>query len=246
MKIIIVEDEFITALDLKEILIELGHEVVGIASNYSDAIYLTKTTKPELGLLDISINGPKDGVSLAMDLHEEYNLSIIFVTAFVDSTTLNRVKVLKPSGYIVKPFTTNSIKAVIELAIPGSIEEASEQKQPNETASMIQETSLMPQNVRISVDYINKNFNRDLSIQEVADVVKLNVDYFSSRFKKAVGTTPQQFITQKRIDEAKHLLRHTGFSIKEVSKMVGYPNHSYFAATFKRVVGLSPSDYKRL
>ncbi len=246
MKIIIVEDEFITALDLKETLIELGHEVLGTATNHSDAIYLAKTTDAELALLDISINGPKDGVSLAKDLQDEYQLGIVFVTAFVDSSTLSRVKALKPDGYLVKPFSKDSIKAAIELAGLPNVGAENEPSVDKVNTTKPDEQVLVPQNIKVAMDYINSHFNRDLPIQEVADLIHLNVDYFSSQFKKAVGTTPQQFITEKRIDEAKHLLRHTQLSIKEVSQMVGYPNHSYFAAKFKQRVGLSPSDYKRL
>lgn len=246
MKIIIVEDEFITALDLKETLMELGHEVVGTAANYADAIYLAKTKEADLTLLDISINGPKDGVSLAKDLQDEYDMRIVFVTAFADTSTLIRVKALKPDGYLVKPFSKDSIKAVIELAMP-DLPEDEPSKQPNKNSNrMSPKTVVMPQNIKTTVDYINNRFNRDLPIQELADLVDLNVDYFSSQFKKVVGSTPQQYITQKRIDEAKHLLRYTALSISEVAQMVGYPNHSHFAAKFKQVVGMSPSDYKRL
>ncbi len=116
-RILIVEDERITAEDLQDILTDLGYEVVDIASNGPDAIRRAEEAKPDLALMDIRIKGDMDGTQVAAVLRSRFNIPVVYLTAHADAETLERAKVAQPLGYITKPFQEAELHANVEMAL---------------------------------------------------------------------------------------------------------------------------------
>ena len=116
-RILIVEDEAVTALDLKRELIALGYEVTGIADNYSDAVNAAAAQKPDLVLMDIHLSGSMDGIVAASAIRASEDLPVVFLTAHSDQTTLDRALLASPFGYILKPFQVRELKVTIEVAL---------------------------------------------------------------------------------------------------------------------------------
>lgn len=116
-KILIVEDELIVAENLKDILTDNAYQVVHTALRAEEALDAITTHEPNILLIDIVIQGEKDGVELAKVVRKNYNLPFIFITAYTDKRTLERAKEAHPYGYIVKPFKEKDIKAAIEIAM---------------------------------------------------------------------------------------------------------------------------------
>lgn len=117
IKILIVEDEVIISKDLSNMLIKMGYEVIGDALNYNEAINILEQDMPDLILIDINLNGPKDGIELAEKIKKDYQIPFIFTTSYADSNILDRAKKTKPINYLVKPFTTEQLFTTIELAL---------------------------------------------------------------------------------------------------------------------------------
>jgi DNA-binding LytR/AlgR family response regulator len=117
VKIMIVEDESIVALDLSIRLQKEGYDIVGIASNSDDAIDIFTGQKPDLVLMDINIKGAKDGIETAAALKKIQDVPLIFLTAFSQGDYINRAKVVNPSAYLVKPFNNDSLHTSIQIAI---------------------------------------------------------------------------------------------------------------------------------
>jgi AmiR/NasT family two-component response regulator len=101
-RLLIVEDERITAEDLRDILTELGYVVVSIVSTGSSAIATVEREAPDLVLMDIRIQGDLDGTQTAGILRERFDTPIVFLTAHSDEGTLSWAKVAEPLGYVVK------------------------------------------------------------------------------------------------------------------------------------------------
>jgi DNA-binding LytR/AlgR family response regulator len=116
LKIGIVEDELVIARTILSTLEELGYSHCGPAINYTEALEMLGTDKPDLVLLDIQLAGRKDGFDVAEQLNETYKLPFIFLTANSDIETIDRAKKVKPHAYIVKPFTKEELYAAIEIA----------------------------------------------------------------------------------------------------------------------------------
>jgi PAS domain S-box-containing protein len=116
-KILIVEDERITAEDLRDILTDLGYTVTASVSNGQDAIARAEETSPDLALMDIRIKGDMDGTETARVLRERFNVPVIYLTAHADTETVTRAKAPEPLGYITKPFQEAELHASIEIAL---------------------------------------------------------------------------------------------------------------------------------
>jgi len=116
-RILIVEDERITAEDLRDILTDLGYTVTASVSNGADAIARAEETAPELALMDIRIKGDMDGTETARILRERFNIPVIYLTAHADAATVSRAKGSEPLGYITKPFQEAELHASIEIAL---------------------------------------------------------------------------------------------------------------------------------
>src|SRR2546427_140217 len=91
-RILIVEDERITAENLRNILTELGYVVTGVLSTGADAIGCTSDDAPDLVLMDIKINGEMDGAEAAQILRKRFNIPVIYLTAQADLATMERAK----------------------------------------------------------------------------------------------------------------------------------------------------------
>jgi len=115
-KILIVEDEFIIAQDLRSIITNLGHAVMGIAKSADEALHKIEKENPDLVLLDIHIIGDVNGTELAKKIKKRYNLPYIYVTSYSDTGTLKEMNDTFPLGYILKPFDARDIRVALELA----------------------------------------------------------------------------------------------------------------------------------
>lgn len=115
--ILIVEDESITALDLKFTLEELGYNVIDITDNGQDAINIAAETSPDLTIMDINLKGEMNGIEATKKL-SELNLPVIFLTAYTDDDTFNKIiNDLSVYGFISKPFNKKTIGMSIDFAI---------------------------------------------------------------------------------------------------------------------------------
>lgn len=94
------------------------------------------------------------------------------------------------------------------------------------------------------LEYIEKNYARDIGLNELAEQVNLNPAYLSILFKEEVGTSYVKYLTGLRVSKAKELLDQ-GYKVIEVSEMVGYSNYRYFCDIFKKLTGKTPGEYKQ-
>ncbi|MEA3189660.1 MAG: hypothetical protein QOD77_242 [Thermoplasmata archaeon] len=116
IKVLIVEDEGIVAMDLFGTLGRLGYEVAGRTAHGEEALALARREAPDVILMDIRLAGKKDGIEAARDVRAELGIPVIFVTAHADDATLARARTVEPYGYIVKPFDDLSVRTSVELA----------------------------------------------------------------------------------------------------------------------------------
>lgn len=92
--------------------------------------------------------------------------------------------------------------------------------------------------------YIEQNYDRTITLDDVAAYVHLNASYLSSLFKELTGQKYIDYITAFRIEKAKNLLKYTNHRVHEIGEMVGYENPRYFTLVFKKYAGLSPNEYR--
>ncbi len=112
-----VEDEILVARDLQSSLELLGYDVPEIAISGAEALEKIKATQPDVVLMDIHLKGDMDGVEAAGIIREQYDIALIYLTAYADDQTLQRAKLTQPYGYLLKPYQETELKTTIEVAL---------------------------------------------------------------------------------------------------------------------------------
>lgn len=117
LNILIVEDDPIIGQQIEHFLIQFGHHVIDIVHNSEKALDLIYSQQPDLVLLDINIDGTKDGVQIAQVIEDKYSIPYIFLSALSDEETLKRAQGTKPIGYVVKPFKASDLFVAISIGM---------------------------------------------------------------------------------------------------------------------------------
>lgn len=98
--------------------------------------------------------------------------------------------------------------------------------------------------IKKAVDYIESNFYKDISLEEISQMLNLSSYYFSKLFKEEKGEGFVEYLTRRRVEEAKQLLKDPEKSIKEIGSSCGYSDPNYFSRIFKKATGMTPTEYK--
>ncbi len=99
--------------------------------------------------------------------------------------------------------------------------------------------------IQEAVTFIQQNYHRSITVEEIADVCKLNRSYFSKLFKEVIGCTPQEFLIRLRLTRAAEQMRMTGDPIGDIARRCGYPNQLHFSQAFRKRYGLPPREWRK-
>lgn len=116
-QILIVEDEQVSAEDIKMSLERLGYSVSGIAFSGEEALKKAEEMRPDLVLMDIVLRGEMDGIEAASAISSRLDIPVVYLTAHADKKTLSKAKITEPLGYILKPFDDKDLQTNIEMAL---------------------------------------------------------------------------------------------------------------------------------
>lgn len=227
------------------------------AVNGREAVELFEKEQCHIALLDIEMPGV-NGLQAAECIRDKYrNASIIFLTAFDEFTYAKKAISVKALDYLLKPCAEEELIAALEEAIrltddaqknlqTGTSltlsEKAFQGDEINQeiTAEMLR-IHTVAENIRL---YIEKHYREDVSLQDVAAEMNYSDAYFCKLFKQCFDKSFVSYLTDFRVNKAKEMLADILVNIKDVSSKVGYHDSNYFAKVFKRIVGVTPSEYR--
>ncbi|MFT6519072.1 MAG: CheY-like chemotaxis protein, partial [Candidatus Azotimanducaceae bacterium] len=115
--LLLVEDEVLVARDITARLTRMGYEVIGSATRGLEAVEKALSLRPDLILMDINLKDEMDGVEAAIRIRHQYDVPVIFCTAYSNDATLERAKVSEPYGYVLKPFDNRELNTNIEITL---------------------------------------------------------------------------------------------------------------------------------
>lgn len=130
MRILIVEDEPVIAEHISIYLDNHDFEVSGIAYDNHEAIEQLQSNTPDAAILDVNLSSELDGIDIGRQINERFHLPFLFLTSYSDKETIQRAKLVKPGGYIVKPFNEKTLLASLEIAISNYATEHSHELPP--------------------------------------------------------------------------------------------------------------------
>ena len=111
--------------------------------------------------------------------------------------------------------------------------------------SIKNKSSKLKELIQVSVNYINNNYERDISLKDIAQYVFLSTSYFTRAFKEEMGISPINYLLRTRIERAKELLRDSTLKISDIALNVGFSNQQRFNDIFKKYVKMTPLQYRK-
>ena len=224
----------------------IGCEVVAEASNGEMAMEMAGEYRPDLVISDIKM--PKmDGIELAGKLLEKYpDIKVIFLTAYNEFEYARQAIRLGVSDYLLKPFQDGELEGAIQRLLhlhPNA--PAAQAELENELIPIKRKEEIENRYVQAAIEYIEKNFaDRDFSIGKLAESLSVSEGHISRLFKAEADISINNYLTRYRIRKAMDYLKDVQSKVYEVAEKVGYQDIAYFSNTFKKLVGLSPSEYQ--
>ncbi len=185
IRVVIADDEPITRMDIKEILISEGYDVIGEAADGFDAVELCKNRRPDLVLMDVKMP-LLDGLSAARIIHEEQLVdTVMLVTAYSEREFVDGAKTAGVGGYLVKPIDEKSLIPSIELAVTRGREMKKLRKDMEKVSERLVNRTIIEKakglvmdsnrmNEQEAYDYIRKlSLSKKLSMRRVAEIILL-------------------------------------------------------------------------
>ena len=251
-QILVAEDELIERKALCKNLLEHleGRCLVLEAKNGREAVELFLQHRPQVAILDIEMPG-LSGLEAARRIRQSGNPCIIlFLTAFDKFSYAREAISLRALDYLLKPYDEKELILSVEEALylyDHRREDKGTQVLSGELSAPREEdhTTLRLSQVREAIDaHIREHYAEELSMQDVARVMNYSDAYFCKLFKQCFKVNFSAYLNEYRIARAKELLQTTRLNVREVGIACGYSDANYFARVFKRVTGMTPSEYR--
>lgn len=242
IKVIVVEDE---EMIRKGIILSvdwaaLNCVVVGEAANGEAALELVKQCSPSLIITDIKM--PKmDGLEFLRRLRASGNNAFVIILTAYDSFAYAQSALrLGAVDFLLKPFHDGELEQAI-TNLQGRVGATAKTYQPFPELKKGDKSRYVLE----AMAYISEHYNSpSVTVGTVAAFLGISEGYLSHVFKKETNYTLLNYLTQYRIHKATELLQDYRMKVYEVAELVGYRDVTYFSTTFKKLVGISPSEYQ--
>lgn len=232
------------------------------AVNGREAVELFFEKECQIALLDIEMPGVS-GLEAAERIREkDKTCSIIFLTAFDEFSYAKRAIGVRAMDYLLKPSAGEEVVAVLEEAMrladeakqnanetPAEVIMHIDEVQRGEREPVVGNEGSSP-DIRMNAvaemirNYIDENYQEDISLQTAASAMNYSDAYFCRIFKQCFDRSFIVYLSEYRVDKAKQLLSDVKNNVKDISRKVGYRDSNYFAKVFKRVEGVTPTEYR--
>ncbi len=243
LKVLVVDDESMVrrGIVLGFDWAALGCVIVGEATNGEEGLAAVESYNPNLIITDVRM--PRmDGIEMLGELRRRGNRAhVILLTAYSDFSYARSALQYGADDYLLKPFHNQDLVAAIDRI---------QQKVQERSALTPQDVLPLAKGdkskyVLLAMNYIAEHY-RDpgIGITLIAQSLGVSEGHLSHVFKKETSYTIIGYLTQYRVHMAMELLQDCRYKIYEVAEMVGYRDVAYFGSTFKKLTGLSPSEYQ--
>lgn len=250
IKVLIVEDEEVARKGLVQTLDwkEMGCTVIGEAANGKIGIDLVKELEPDLIITDVRM--PQvDGISMIHQLRREgCRAHVIMLSAHSDFAYAQSAMREGVADYLLKPLRVEELKATILRVFSKddgqSMQTGREAEHLPEVLKPEMLEKIENKYINRAVSYIGRHFGDDISVKTLADYLQISEGYLSRVLKKETGYTLTNYVMYYRIAMACELLKDCRMKVYEAAERVGYSDTAYFSTLFKKIMGMSPTEYQ--
>ncbi|HOI40241.1 MAG TPA: PAS domain S-box protein [Methanobacterium sp.] len=209
-KILVVEDEGLTAMEIQRKLKTWGYDVPSFAFSRKEAVQKAKEIKPDLILMDIMLKGKGDGIDAAQEIKSIRDIPIIYLTAYDDISTRERAETTNPDAYLIKPFEEKELQSKIATALCGHKLEKKFLKTGKELDTDLKDSGLILINFKGEIVYINEFASNLTGFKEHEATYKVLNEVFPIKGIKDdnVGNYLKNIFTKNTIITDKSILKN--------------------------------------
>lgn len=268
-RVLIADDEPIERMVITKKLNKIFSDRIEViaAENGTDALNFYQEKECRIAILDINMPG-MTGLEVARALRKQSRDHIlIFLTAYDEFDYARQAIAVRALDYLLKPGSDEELTTAVEEALRLAAEQderrrmdaemrnsglpgIDEEKTEGFGGTGLESEDQTRDNARMRLiageilDYINKNYQEDIALQDIAGALGYSEAYFCKIFRQCFSKSFTSYLTEYRIQMAKKLLADVRNNIKDISMQVGVRDSNYFARIFKRYVGKTPSEYR--
>ena len=247
--LLIVDDEELICAGIKAIIKRLDIDYIEniyTAVSVSHAKEIIKEHHPEMVITDITMPNSNGLDLIGWAKNNNYETRFVVLSGYDEFQYVKSAFLLGIDDYLLKPAGSDELKAVLDKlaeSLDNSTSDSDKKILKNADSDEIytSEKTILG----IALQYINKNYNKDITMSMVANTVSVSYNYFSKIFKDGVGINFSEYLMKIRMSKALSLLDDPTNKVHEISQLVGYENSSHFTRTFKAYYGISPNEYRK-
>lgn len=239
LSVLLVDDEIMIREGFKQLFDWEAHdcEVVGEAADGMEALNKIETLHPDIVIMDINIpimNGLK---VIRLSRIKYPDIAFVVVSGYDDFSYCQEALRLQITDYILKPVNYDEFGNCIDNLKIGLFEQR---------LSIMEDVEKHEERTIAAITrYMQEHLSEDMSLSILADKFHLNPQYISQLFKSEIGVGFLAYLTNIRMEKAKKLLISTSMAVAEVAEQSGYGDYRVFSKGFKKVEGVTPSQFRR-
>lgn len=256
-KILIVEDEMLQRQGLIQATPWQEHDcqVIGDAANGADGLRLAVLLKPDIVITDIHMPD-MDGLTMIERIKDGVDCEFIILSGYGQFEYAKRAVSLGVKGYLLKPVDDDEFLDVLDKTVQivaqkrqyHRLRERYEQRSGDSVDSVqinIDTSNITDRYLSEAINYIRRYYAQDITCSSVADELNISSSYLAKLFKSNTGFTFLEYLTRHRIQRAMQLLSDTNLHTYQIAARVGYQDTRYFSDIFRKIVGVTPTQYRK-
>lgn len=242
-KVAAADDEAYLRTALKKLMNweKMGCELIRVVNNGRELLQCVEEEHPDIVITDIRM--PEiDGLEVCRQLYEKYpETQTIILSAYTDFEYARTAIRYDVADYVLKLSVLEELPPAVEKVT----QKLQKQKKELEEELVRQPEKKDAESLYDQIrEYIEKNYSKKITLNDIAEELHANSSYLSRLYKKESGQNLFDVILKKRVDKAKEYMETTDKKIYEISQAVGFDDTGYFSRIFKRYTGVSPKEYQ--
>jgi len=237
LRVLLVDDEIMIREGFKKLFDWEAHdcEVAGEAADGMEALTKIDTLKPDIVIMDINIP-IMNGLKVIQTSRLKYpDMAFVIVSGYDDFTYCREALRLQITDYMLKPVNYDEFGKCIDNLRISMFESRTKKGDPD-----MEEQPMLG-----IVRYMQEHLSEEISLTVLAEEFHLSAQYISQLFKNEIGVNFLTYLTSIRMEQARKLLLSTSLSIAEISEKTGYSDYRVFTKVFKKIEGVTPSQYRQ-
>lgn len=237
LRVLLVDDEIMIREGFKKLFDWEAHdcEVAGEAADGMEALTKIDTLKPDIVIMDINIP-IMNGLKVIQTSRLKYpDMAFVIVSGYDDFTYCREALRLQITDYMLKPVNYDEFGKCIDNLRISMFESRTKKGDPD-----MEEQPMLG-----IVRYMQEHLSEEISLTVLAEEFHLSAQYISQLFKNEIGVNFLTYLTSIRMEQARKLLLSTSLSVAEISGKTGYSDYRVFTKVFKKIEGVTPSQYRQ-